>query len=143
MHSMKAFLLTATLVICSKPAFGLNVAIDAQVPDKDISKIVVSTNLPETTKGYVVIHGDSEEYFKEIEVEVSGGYFKAQKALEPTMLPPGKYTVEIALTPPQFQPSAVQSTIGHKGELLEGHLVKAGMLGKSINYTREIIINND
>lgn len=143
MHSMRAFLLTAVLVICSKPAFGLDVAIHAQVQDKDTSKIVVSTNLPEKTKGYVTIHSDSEDYFEEIEVEVSGGSFKAQKPLKPGVLRPGKYTLEVALSPAQFQPASVQSIIGHKGEFLEGDFVKAGMLGKSVRYTRKIIIDKN
>lgn len=143
MSSMKSLLFTAALVLCYQTVYGLDVVIHAQVKGNDTSKIVVSTNLPDKTKGYIIIHKDSSDYLEHIEAEVSGGSFKALRPRKPTELCPGRYMLEVALTPVQFQPSTVQSVIGRKGELLEGNFVSAGMLGKGIYYSKGILVGKD
>ena len=139
MCSMKPYLLSALLVMCSETVFGLDVAIHAEMKGNDSSKLIISTNLPDKSKGRTTIYNDSIGYH-DIETEVSAGCFIAVDPGTNIILHPGTYMLEVSLAPAQFQPPAVRSVIGNRGEMLQGSFVRKGMQGKRVFYKTEIIV---
>jgi hypothetical protein len=115
--------------------YALDVYLKTQIIGTDRPVVRVKTNLPDTTKVVITLYNDGSDYSEQVRTEVSAGMFESGPYLyNGKAIPPGTYTVNVAVEPAQFQTEAVQSVIGSHGEEFQGNLVRKGMLGKSVNY---------
>ena len=136
--TMKPLLITIGLLMCSTTVCAIEVDINAELSGRNCSDLIVTTNLPEKTTGDIYFFNTSLGYNEHIESEVSAGRFVAIGPASNAALEPGNYVLEVSIGPVQFQPASVQSVIGNRGEMLQGGLVRRGMLGKTVLFRTEI-----
>ena len=124
----------------------LEVRLDAKsVPQSNGSVVIEgTTNLPDGTFLMISLNHQASKFLAQSKVTVVGGRFISDPlsngAGKTPALTKGSYELEIIMPVSNVQPEAVQKIVGKKCELLGGPLMKLGVAGKIVDFSKTVRI---
>ena len=122
-------------ILMATDVYALDVFLNVQITGANAPKILVHTNLPDSTKVRISLSNQNLDFSEQIETKVTAGTFEGGPfQANGESIRPGRYIVSIASELAQVQSESVQSIIGYHGEELQGPFVHKGMLGKIVFY---------
>ncbi|EPY03904.1 hypothetical protein PAALTS15_27394 [Paenibacillus alvei TS-15] len=98
------------------------------------------TNLPDGTGLMITVSNENGFRAQSSAVVISNEFMTEEFSNNGQALESGAYNVDVTMPIASVQPDAVKKIIGENSENLKGDLVKEGDLGKTVNYSKSIIV---
>ena len=99
-----------------------------------------TTNLPDGTGLMITVSNENGFRAQSSAVVISNEFMTEEFSYNGQALESGAYNVDVTMPIASVQPDAVKKIIGENSENLKGDLVKEGDLGKTVNYSKSIIV---
>ncbi|TQR43387.1 hypothetical protein C7Y44_19715 [Paenibacillus popilliae] len=99
-----------------------------------------TTNLPDGTGLMITVSNENGFRAQSSTVVTSNEFITEEFSNNGQALESGAYNVDVTMPIASVQPDAVKKIIGENSENLKGDLVKEGDLGKTVNYSKSIIV---